>query len=123
MEDFFEYMNEIYSDRDNYSRGKIIDMAKEKYKELHEIPKLEKETDGLSLIPDAIRFGKDMLRDWDEMSDDWKKSIINAIVKTMESEYDIKAPQTCGICGEGTVKFQYLLAHYKCDKCGENFTD
>ena len=32
---FLEYMNEIYVDRDFYSRGKIIEMAKDKYVELH----------------------------------------------------------------------------------------
>jgi len=32
---FLEYMNEIYVDRDFYSRGKIIEMAKGKYVELH----------------------------------------------------------------------------------------
>jgi len=30
-------MNEIYVDRDFYSRGKIIEMAKDKYVELHGI--------------------------------------------------------------------------------------
>ena len=34
---FLEYMNEIYVDRDFYSRGKIIEMAKDKYVELHGI--------------------------------------------------------------------------------------
>ena len=32
---FLEYMNEIYVDRDFYSRGKIIEKAKDKYMELH----------------------------------------------------------------------------------------
>jgi hypothetical protein len=32
---FLEYMNEIYVDRDFYSSGKIIEMAKDKYVELH----------------------------------------------------------------------------------------
>ena len=32
---FLEYMNEIYVNRDFYSRGKIIEMAKDKYVELH----------------------------------------------------------------------------------------
>lgn len=32
---FLEYMNEMYVDRDFYSRGKIIEMAKDKYVELH----------------------------------------------------------------------------------------
>lgn len=32
---FLEYMDEIYVNRDFYSRGKIIEMAKDKYVELH----------------------------------------------------------------------------------------
>jgi len=86
MDEFFEYMNEIYSNRDNYSRGKIIDMAKDKYRELHEVPELTKKTDELSLMPDAIRFGKEMLKEWDEMGDDWKKGTLSTMIKIMEEE-------------------------------------
>lgn len=35
MAKFLEYMDEIYVNRDFYSRGKIVEMAKEKYVELY----------------------------------------------------------------------------------------
>ena len=43
---FLEYMNEIYVDRDFYSRGKIIEMEKDKYVELHGSVNNDKELKG-----------------------------------------------------------------------------
>lgn len=45
---------------------------------------LPKKTDGLSLVPDMIRFLKDVLDNYDTMSDDAKKTLIYNVYRGLQ---------------------------------------
>jgi hypothetical protein len=45
---------------------------------------LHKKTDGLSLIPDMTRFVKDVLDNYDTMSDDAKKTLLYNVYRGLQ---------------------------------------
>ena len=69
---FLEYMNEIYVDRDFYSRGKIIEMAKDKYVELHGSVNNDKELKGTLILKLKQRIESEYRKhpnlDWAEIA-------------------------------------------------------
>ena len=93
---FLEYMNEIYVDRDFYSRGKIIEMAKDKYVELHGNVNNNKEFNSLatkcgfenhtSMLKFMETYGI-ILTEVDPLLTNSKDDWVSKIKQRIESEY------------------------------------